>query len=120
MNDFQVGDKVFYKGEVHILALFLNDMFCSIHHYETNKELTVGISELTAYTETHNKVYTKLRTNEALEEDLRIAKDKINTLVKKLTLTYCAVADALDSLEKSEDPFYRGMKTLQGILNNKE
>lgn len=64
----------------------------------------------------HKQVAKRLRTNEALEEDLILANEKIAELQLKLNLTLAAVADSLSRLEDSEAPFYAGIKTLKGIL----
>lgn len=64
----------------------------------------------------HKEVKKRLRTNEALEEDLKLANEKIAKLQLKLILTLAAVADSLSRFEDSEEPFYNGIKTLKGIL----
>ena len=92
-----------------------------------------------ALDERREQVMKRLRSNEALEEDLDIANKKINTLKSdlnlvaqerdlwaekidelqlKLNLVMAAVADAQSRFEDSEYPFYTGMKTLKGILNH--
>ena len=64
----------------------------------------------------HEEVMKRLRTNDALEEDLAIANKKIAELQLKLNLVMAAVADAQSRFEDSESPFYAGLKTLSGIL----
>lgn len=64
------------------------------------------------------EVMRRLRTNEALEEDLMIANKKIDELQLKLILIMAAVADSLSRLEDSEEPFYNGIKTLKGLIKN--
>jgi len=117
MEEFNLGDEILYNGKKYILALFLNEKFCSIRTIE-GEELTIGIQELKPYVEKHEEVFARMRTNEALEEDLKLANIKIADLQKKLNLTRVAIVDAQSHLEESEHPFYKGLKTLKGILNN--
>jgi len=115
---FQLGDKVLYDNSVYVLALFLSDNKVNIIKYnDINVSLRVDLEVLKPYSEKHEEVFTRLRTNEALEEDLIIATEKIVDLQKTLALTRAAVADSLSHLEDSENPFYLGIKTLKGLLD---
>ena len=56
--------------------------------------------------EKHGEVFQRLRTNEALEEDLILANKRIVNLEK-------IIADAISAFEESEAPFYKGIKILK-------
>lgn len=55
---------------------------------------------------THEKVFKRLRTNEALEEDLALANKEIARLQG-------IIEESLEQLEASEMPFYVGMRVLK-------
>jgi len=125
---FKIGDKVVFEDGNYILALFVSDTLCNISNGICN--IQVPISKLKNYSEKHVEVHKRLRTNEALEEDLDIARknhveaevdlvkarEEIKELTRKLALITAAVADSLSRFEDSENPFYLGIKTLKGIL----
>jgi len=54
----------------------------------------------------HKEVYKRLRTNEALEEDLILANARILELENY-------IKEAIVLLEASESPFYKGIERLK-------
>jgi len=54
----------------------------------------------------HKEVHKRLRTNEALEEDLTLANKKIDEL-------QYIINEGIRLLEKSEHPFYKGLSILK-------
>jgi len=70
---FKIGNKVIYKDEPYIITLLLdNNRFLIMSYANNYLEYKVCEKDLKPYM--HEKVLNRLRTNEALEEDLDIAR----------------------------------------------
>jgi hypothetical protein len=56
----------------------------------------------------HKEVLKRLRTNEALEEDLELAN-------KRITELEYIIKESIRLLEQSENPFYKGISMLKEV-----
>ena len=105
---YSIGDEVLYKGEKYILALIYidEDKVLLIKADDNTIEHKVPVTILQPYSKKHADVHARMRTNEALEEDLTLANDKIALLEH-------VIKEGVRLLENSEHPFYHGLKILK-------
>lgn len=107
----KIGDEVLYNNTKYIICLFVGEDYEYAKIDNSIEEHTVSLKDLKPYVKKHDEVIKRLRTNEALEEDLTNATNEIKRLRYIIT-------DSIRLLEKSERPFYNGIQMLKEMKNS--